>query len=286
MNIPLNKTCRFQLFFGTFDAVVLMASIFILFPKDNAEYVPDALQHFQWAVERFETMSERNRLAAAARGVLHAIHVRLKKALGVPWGSTIPSSASPAAAASSSSSKEMPGSSTASVDPHSTAAAGGSPPSLTSSSGGGTTTRNSSIFTTTTPSEQYFGGGAPPIDPSLSGSGGGSGAVASGPPQQQQGVEEWALPEGFDWGSIQPVYAMADVAYNDLMGISSGGSSNGAETTAGGPMPNWAGGTPLLNEAPGVVAAEGGDARGWLFEGDFGSDSVWSVLNQYPAQFG
>lgn len=275
---------RFQLFFGTFDAVVLMASIFILFPRDNAEYVSDALQHFQWAVERFETMSERNRLAAAARGVLHAIHVRLKKALGVGCGAAIPSPTPPAlaptaatntsnsAGASSASSKETPASS-ASADPHagSTAAAGASP-SLTSSD-----TRTSSIFTTPGGGgEQYFGG--PPIDPSLS-----SGGVAPGP--APHAGDEWALPEGFDWGSIQPVYAMADVAYNDLMGISSHGV---VETLAGESMPSWAGATPLVGEASGGVAEAGGgaDPQGWLFGGDFGSDSVWSVLNQYPAQYG
>lgn len=247
-----------------------MASIFILFPKDNAEFVTDALQHFQWAVERFETMSERNRLAAAARGVLHAIHVRLKKALGVSSGTALLPSASPALAPAMASSKEAPASSasaSSNLDAHSIGAAAGTSPSLTSSG-----TRTSSIFTTPggesslAASEPYFGGG-PPIDPSLSG--------------DAAGGSEWALPEGFDWGSIQPVYAMADVAYNDLMGI----STNGPETAAGGgSMPHWAGGTPLLNEAP-AAPAEGGDACGWSFGGDFGNDSVWSVLNQYPAQF-
>lgn len=257
-----------------------MASIFILFPKDNAEYVPAALQHFQWAVERFETMSERNRLAAAARGVLHAIHVRLKKALGVSGASVMPS-ASPALPPAKTINKTTPASSaSASSNPdlhHGTSATGVSP-SLTSNSN----TRKSSIFTTTpggesslAPSEPYFGAG-PPIDPSLSG-----GTGASGLTSEQQHGADWTLPEGFDWSSIQPVYAMADVAYNDLMGI----SSNGAEVAAGGgPMPHWAGGTPLLNEAADGVA-EGGDARGWSFGGDFGNDSVWSVLNQYPAEF-
>ncbi|KKY38173.1 putative fungal specific transcription factor domain-containing protein [Diaporthe ampelina] len=71
----------FTLFYGTFDAVVLMASIFILFPKENVEYLPTALQHFQWAMERFETMSERNKLAAAARNVLKAVYMRLNSAV-------------------------------------------------------------------------------------------------------------------------------------------------------------------------------------------------------------
>lgn len=275
-----------------------MASIFILFPKDNAEYISAALQHFQWAVERFEAMSERNRLAAAARGVLHAIHVRLKKALGVSGASVIPST-SPSLPMAPSLSKETPASSasaTSILDPQNSASAAGTSPSLASTSN----TRNSSIFTppgggggggesSLAPSEPFFGGG-PPIDPSLSGSsstnGGGNGlAAAEQQQQQQQEATDWALPEGFDWSSIQPVYAMADVAYNDLMGIS---SSNGADAPAaagGGSMPHWAGGAPLLNEAPGGDVADGGDARGWSFGGDFGNDSVWSVLNQYPTHF-
>lgn len=263
-----------------------MASIFILFPKDNAEYVPAALQHFQWAVERFETMSERNRLAAAARGVLHAIHVRLKKALGVSGASVMPStSPSLPHAPGFSSNKETPASSasaTSILDPHNA----GTSPSLASTSN----TRNSSIFTppggggessSFAPSEQFFGAGGPPIDPSLSGSSNGGNGLATDQ-QQQQHATDWALPEGFDWSSIQPVYAMADVAYNDLMGIS---SSNGAEASAaaaGGSVPHWAGGAPLLNEAPEGGVADGG---AWSFGGDFGNDSVWSVLNQYPAHF-
>lgn len=266
-----------------------MASIFILFPKDNAEYVSAALQHFQWAVERFEAMSERNRLAAAARGVLHAIHVRLKKALGVSGASVMPST-SPSLPPAPSLSKETPASSasaTSILDPQNSASAVGTSPSLASTSN----TRNSSIFTppggggesSLAPSEPFFGGG-PPIDPSLSGSSNGGGNGLAAEQQQQQQATDWALPEGFDWSSIQPVYAMADVAYNDLMGIS---SSNGTEASvaAGGSMPHWAGGAPLLNEAPGGDVADGADARGWSFGGDFGNDSVWSVLNQYPTHF-
>lgn len=256
-----------------------MASIFILFPKDNAEYVPAALQHFQWAVERFETMSERNRLAAAARGVLHAIHVRLKKALGVSGASVMPStSPSLPPAPGLSSNKDTPASSasaTSILDPHNASLAGTSP-SLAST----TNTRNSSIFTPPGGGESFFGGAGPPIDPSLSGSSNGGNGLAA---DQQQQATDWALPEGFDWSSIQPVYAMADVAYNDLMGIS---SSNGADASAaaagGGSMPHWAGGAPLLNEAPEGSVEDGG---GWSFGGDFGNDSVWSVLNQYPIHF-
>ncbi|KAF3361109.1 PHO85 cyclin-6 [Verticillium dahliae VDG1] len=43
---------NFLLFFGSFDAVVLMASIYILFPKENMELASTALQQFQWTQER------------------------------------------------------------------------------------------------------------------------------------------------------------------------------------------------------------------------------------------
>lgn len=264
----------YQLFFGTFDAVVLMASIFILFPKDNAEYVTAALKHFQWAVDRFENMAERNRLAAAARGVLHALHARLKTALqGV---SVITSGAEASYAPFSSNSHNTQ---------HSlsfTAVSAGesygnrdiknstSPPSNsngTSSSGAvGGTRSNSSIFTPPSGSEHYFKG-ALPIDPSLTG----GESIQAPPPQQQQG--DFGLPEGFDWSSIQPVYAMADVACNDLTGISEAGGAS---------LPNWAGGAPLLNEG----APSGGDGPlEWSFGGGFGADSVWNLLNQFPVEF-
>ena len=52
------KTWRnFLLFFGSFDAVVLMASIFIFFPRENADLAPKALIEFQETQARFGTSS-------------------------------------------------------------------------------------------------------------------------------------------------------------------------------------------------------------------------------------
>ncbi|POS71390.1 fungal specific transcription factor domain-containing protein [Diaporthe helianthi] len=239
----------FTLFFGTFDAVVLMASIFILFPRENVEYVSMALQHFQWAMERFETMSERNKLAAAARNVLKAVYTRLKSALKGIQKTEGLSLEHPAeqSATSATKSETMP--------PFSTMTGGGD--------NSKTSLLTPAASTASGSSGDPFGSvsgpaGATPIDPGL------SGVAAS----------DWTLPEGFHWGSIQPVYAMADIAYNDLMGI----SSNVGETTSS--LPNWAGGTPLLNEVP-----DEGESQPWLFGGDFGNDSVWNLLNQYPSPF-
>lgn len=243
-----------------------MASIFILFPKENAEYVSSALQHLQWAIERFETMAERNRLAASARGVLHAIQIRLKKALGIGGTPCIPAAGSPGPVSLPEPTNEIPSASSI-LDVQNTTTSVASPPLTASASNG---TRGTSIFTTPeSASEPYFGGGG-----SLSGHSScdaGLGGVAA---------SDWALPEDFNWSSIQPVYAMADVAYNDLMGI----SNDEAEGATGTSVPNWAGGTSLLNSLPpGSTAAPatGSGSQGWSFGGDFGNDSVWSVLNQF-----
>lgn len=48
------KTYRnFLLFFGSFDAVVMMASIFIFFPREHIDLAPKALVEFQETQARF-----------------------------------------------------------------------------------------------------------------------------------------------------------------------------------------------------------------------------------------
>lgn len=201
-----------------------MACIFILFPKENTENGSLGLQHFHWAVERFETMSERNSLAKAALGALHAIYIRLKKCLGLGFVNAS-KTAMPV--------KEAPAS--ASLD--------GIDPALADVSAipSGSISRPSTMTPISGASDMY-----------------------SAPPSSA--TTDWTLPDDFDWSSIQPVYAMADIAYNDLMGISAARDESS--------MPNWAGGTPIINEV-----ADG--SQPWQFGGDFGSDSVWNVLNQY-----
>jgi hypothetical protein len=244
------------LFFGTFDAVVLMASILILFPKENVEYVPTALQHFQWAMERFEAMSERNKLAAAARNVLKAVYTRLKSALRGAQKTEGASLEHPTLqSAPSLTNSEI-------MSPYSTITGGGDNSSSSSKTSLPTPTASTASGVSGDPLARgsvSVPAGAGPIDH------GSSGMAAS----------DWTLPEGLHWSEIQPVYAMADIAYNDLMGI------NGSveETTSS--LPNWAGGTPLLNDVTDV----GGESRPWTFGGDFGNDSVWNLFNQYPSSF-
>lgn len=243
-----------------------MASIFILFPRENTEYIPTALQHFQWAMERFETMAERNRLAAAARGVLNAIYVRLKKSLGIGFVSARDPAPLPGPGAKEATQSDPPAPSGATQPASPLVAASGSSNGPSSYTPGDSVAAAASggPFGSLSAASGTTASGSPPIDPGL-------GGVAAG---------DWTLPEGFDWSSIQPVYAMADVAYNDLMGINSS-SSAGGETTAAS-VPSWAGGAPLLNEVPGTG---GGDSQPWLFGGDFGNDSVWNLLNQYPSPY-
>ncbi|KAK3344125.1 fungal-specific transcription factor domain-containing protein [Lasiosphaeria hispida] len=226
----------FSLFFGTFDAIVLMASIYILFPREHPEMVQNALQHFVWAVDRFEAMSERNALAKAALGVLRAIHMRLKKSLGI--------SASACA-------NGKPTLLTPSTTEDSTSA------SLSPFPFSPRNTLNPSNGTTFAPSPNPFNTDA--IDPALVDPATTT-TVATG--------FDWTLPSNFDWASLQPIYATSDLLYNDLMGI--------RDDSAMVPASSWG---MAGDSGGGGVPQESG--QGFQFEGGFGDDSVWSLLNHY-----
>jgi hypothetical protein len=191
--LQVANTYSFSLFFGTFDAIVLMASIYILFPKEHPELLQNAMQHFQWSVERFEVMSERNGLAKAALSVLQAIYIRLKKSLGMGF----------VCAKSPMNMTETPGSAADSF------ATSNIDPSLT----------NASVNGNVGPSSNYTPGAS-----SVSASSNGD-AYNSIPASAVAAVDgslqspEFTLPPDFDWSAIQPIYATGDLAYNDLMGI-------------------------------------------------------------------
>lgn len=72
---------NYLLFFGSFDAIVLIASVYIMFPHEQTGFTDKIAVHFQWTVERFSAMQERNPLAKSAQGVLKAIIARFKKAV-------------------------------------------------------------------------------------------------------------------------------------------------------------------------------------------------------------
>jgi len=253
-----------------------MATIYILFPKEHVELVKNALQHFQWAVERFEAMSERNALAKAALGVLHAIFLRLKKSLGI----------SPQAAKAMLSSP---------VPPVTLAGLSPFPFGEPSPSAFG------SLSTTTEVSPNNCDSLSPP-----SGGSGGSTLSSITPPLSTGDVFaestlpaangtglDWSLPSDFDWASLAPIYATSDLVYNDLGMVL-------RDEHAVLPPSAW---DVDLSGIPRVVTnVEGAGGGGLLggqqqqqqpqhldqqhatpfqFEGDFGNDSVWSLLNHY-----
>jgi Fungal specific transcription factor domain len=76
----------FVLVLNTFDAIILVAAVYILHPYENREDLDDALQQFEWAKERFQMMSARNSMAKTALGVVKAIHLRLNRALNLNQG--------------------------------------------------------------------------------------------------------------------------------------------------------------------------------------------------------
>jgi hypothetical protein len=284
--------------------------------------VRDALQHFQWAVERFEAMSQRNPLAKAALGVLHAIYVRLKRALGIScgtarrmlasgsWSTSFPgesnsnsfafslldasnsSSTTGAAFKPSPSTDSKPGLST--ITPPATEDEF-SPPQMTQTNGvpqQGNNTAPTSTPSNSTPNFNFN------LDPDLFGNSSTS---------TSDGQFDWNPPSDFDWASLQPIYATSDLIYHDLMGTTPVAAPAGdsrpdsgwdyqnlcpgqIQGNGFGYGENAAGLTSAGGEGMGVgVGAAAGHTAGGggglpavcRFQGDFGDDSVWSLLNQY-----
>lgn len=62
--------------------MVMIASVYILFPHEHPELRDHAVQHFYWTIERFDAMKKRNILARSAQGVLAAIQSRFNRAVG------------------------------------------------------------------------------------------------------------------------------------------------------------------------------------------------------------
>jgi len=220
-----------------------MASIYILFPKEHPDLLQSAIQHFQWSVERFEAMSERNSLAKAALSVLQAIYVRLKKSLGIGFVVKTPMTSSEAA-------NEI---SPSNIDPSLTnGSADGNGDSISGPSTLETPGSHSVSTINTTPGDSY------------SSSGVATASTQDGVEQPPQPTLDFSFPSNFDWSSIAPMYPMGDLAYGDLMGIGNDGS-----------VPTWAASTPEL--------ATSGQQVPLQFEGDFNDNSLWGLLNQYTA---
>ncbi|KAI0444459.1 hypothetical protein F4803DRAFT_249532 [Xylaria telfairii] len=256
----------YSLFFGTFDAVVMVASIYILFPREHLELLDQARQHFQWAVDRFEKMAERNHLARSALGVLQAIWIRFKKAVG--HGFLTCHCSETARAETEAASRWL----TSQSEAH-------------ASSEAASTHRasNDASATASAPSTQ-------PTPLTELNTPLGSGGTGPSPPTDNNALisPEWTLPTDFDFGAIMPMYPMGDIAYNDLTGVL--GASIAGSTAA-----SWSGGDAPTNEPPPEVVTGGLGMPGlhtmpisqeqfpWQFGGEFGTDTIWNVLNQFPS---
>ncbi|KAK0634675.1 humps family-domain-containing protein [Bombardia bombarda] len=273
----------FTLFFGTFDAIVLVTSIYILFPREHPEMVQNAIQHFHWAVERFEAMADRNALAKAGLGVLKAIYLRLKKFLGITchtvkamldepiqsllsgcgphgWDPVVPTppsnGVSPAPPTSTITNGLSPiFSSPLTLSDGTTVSGSATSIDPGSARGDDFSPQLSDAYTTS--SGSIVGGGSASVSvngfPSSAdlftrGNDAAAAAAAAAANEAAGGGYDWTLPSNIDWASVQPIYATGDLLYNDLI--------------RGGAGPGTA-------------------AQPWQFEGDFGNDSVWSLLNQY-----
>jgi len=182
----------FSLVINTFDAIVVLAAVYILHPCENREHLDSALQHFEWGMERFQMMSGRNSMAKSALGVLKAIHVRLKKALGPgkipPTTTQVPTPESYAPSSTSSENRTTSQSSVQNV------------PS-------GPSTNNRTIADT----PQY-------TQPTI------SNLTAPAPtPPSASAWERFSgnmLPQqNFDFSSMAPLHPMHDLLYNDLSTI-------------------------------------------------------------------
>jgi hypothetical protein len=232
----------FSLVLNTFDAIVLVAALFILHPYENREYLDDTLQHFEWGMERFQTMSERNSMAKSALGVLKAIHVRLNKALKSQKGAA----------------KAIPSPST-SATPEAYPNNQFAPPAPMTSSTASTKSDGTpghynvpSIANLTSPLDSSQSSSIP------------SSTTTPG----------WDMnPQNFDFSNMAPLHPIHDLIYNDL-GTGMDDMNSSAYQTGTWDMNSLGIGAGMGAVGPVANAP-------WQFAGDFGSDSFWGVMNSY-----
>jgi hypothetical protein len=247
--IRVNHYKMFALVLNTFDAIILCSAIYILHPYENSEDLDDVLQHFNFCMERFETMSGRNTMANGALQVLKAIHVRLKRALNQAKCPVNPLP-TPAPSSTSASNNESPPEAelkqealTPSVYPP--------PPDIT------TEQSTAAALPYTLPTISNLTTTNPPVSAPTPGTSNAWDAFSAPLPTP-------SLQQSYDFRSIAPLQPMHDLLFNDL-GTVDGGLDLGVDA---GLDPSW---------------GNGGMANGgqWQFEGDFGNDSFWGFMNSY-----
>ncbi|KAL7937525.1 hypothetical protein V8C35DRAFT_331248 [Trichoderma chlorosporum] len=238
IGLPPKSWRNWHLFYGSFDAVTLIATIYILFPYENAESREMALQHCHWTVERFATMKDMNPLARSAIGVLRAVVARLVKAIGnCAPRSSASNSADPLRNAS-----ETPLSSTMTVR---------STPASSISIGRGSIARSLTEDNVKPASE--------PVSSTVATSAPRGDASSAFSTMMPGG---WEIPQdGSGFPGLAPFFAMGDLIYKDL-------TVDQDEEVA------------LQTDDAEML---GGDSFLWQFEGGFGQDTVWQVLNHHQS---
>ncbi|ATZ47736.1 hypothetical protein BCIN_03g00450 [Botrytis cinerea B05.10] len=183
----------FNLVLNTFDAIILSAAIYILHPFENRDLLDSTLQHFDWAMERFHTMIGRNPIANTASGVLKAINIRLKKALGTnkPQPST-PSDVGSNPSSTVASSQAVRSGTSISAQSYNSPASSTDPTTISSAnSANGSHYNLPTIQNLTSP------------NPNTTGT------------WEFQGANNM-VPHNFDLSSIAPLQPMHDLIFNDL----------------------------------------------------------------------
>jgi hypothetical protein len=253
--LDIRQYKMFSLVINTFDAIVMVAAVYIMHPNENKDLLDTALQHFDWSIQRFQMLGGRNSMAKAGLGVLKAIHARLKKVLSfgrtnycVPAAAQMTSrrtSTNPTPSASSDVSPPVPTPGTFS------ARSGSSQRNITSSqpptpNGYSLSPAVSSAPQYTQPTISNLTSPTPPPDPAW-----------------ERFPGSITNPPSFDFSSMAPLQPVHDLIYNDLSTIAD---------------PDV-----LDPQLRGVDTADTSivDTSAWQFEGDFADDSFWGFMNCY-----
>ncbi|KAH8175695.1 fungal specific transcription factor domain-containing protein [Sarocladium implicatum] len=246
-DLPPMSWRNYLLFFGSFDAIVVVSSIFIMYPHENVEHRENALQHFRWTISRFETMQSRNGLARSALGVLKAIlakFVNIIDAAKLDGLGTTPSVAGAESVPASThvGSSTTPGS--ASVDTALTTPGSMGEKALTDLIEGPSLADSAGAPITKITESSY-----PPLP------------AMDAPPGP-----DFGFPEGIDMNNLPGMFTLptTDLVWSDLSVLDGQGA----------PPASFGDGMtldPMMTD--------------WRFGGGFGDDTVWQFLNQYqPGQ--
>lgn len=251
----------FNLVLSTFDAIVMVAAIYIVYPLENQEYLGDALQHFEWAMERFDKMSERNDMAKQALGVLQAIHVRLVRTLELKDGKrALPSPKFPGSSVGWEQQRTASTTSLTHSQPSRASSATGSNGSAPSSA------KSSHAVATNYPDysniQPELRSLAPP-PPSMLNQTSYQSTNHGWAPQYPQPLVPGLETQNYNLGNMATLQPLHDLLFNDLVCTPDAAVPADADATA-------------------FYGNGGGNAATipWQFEGEFKNDSFWTFMNQ------